>query len=361
MPTTTTRTSTPSSSAPGSVARPRQRRSAQLFADTLVPRFAAAYARAHPNDAPLGTNDDGRSTRASRPRRGRGARRARAVRILRIPHRHGRDGRARQCRSSHRAPRCARPPHWAGGNGRVALWTRSRRACAGRREHRMETRARLASLALRDRRSRRAQRAVSAFDFDANSFTIESREGKPRVVYAVPGEASRGSLSALALAPREVPAMAWWHALRDELPAGPDRCSAGSTPASSCARALADDGDVAHLDSATANHREWRVGTVGAPLWRVTGSTVREARRSQSAQARLQRRVDVLGRFAHRDVAAAFKGATCFSPQRSAAAEPAPAARPSRKVSESAHETSVLMMPRTKTRAAMCSAASCSR
>src|SRR5665213_287333 len=32
--------------------------SAELFADTLVPRFAAAYAQAHPGDTPLGTNDE---------------------------------------------------------------------------------------------------------------------------------------------------------------------------------------------------------------------------------------------------------------------------------------------------------------
>src|ERR1035437_11054431 len=80
--------------------------------------------------------------------------------------------------------------------------------------------ARDSLLSLRDRRSRRAQQAVASFAFDPGSFTIESRDGRPRVRYAVPGEVSGGSLNAVELESREVPAMPWWNDLRQELPGG---------------------------------------------------------------------------------------------------------------------------------------------
>ncbi len=129
--------------------------------------------------------------------------------------------------------------------------------------------ARDSLLALHDRRSRRAQRVMSSFEFDATSFSITAREGRPRIVYAVPGVASRGSLSALELPPRDVPAATWWHALHDELPAGPDSLLSWKHGAVELRAALNADGDAARLVLRDVNRRDWSVGTVGAPVWRV--------------------------------------------------------------------------------------------
>jgi hypothetical protein len=243
--------------------------SAALFTDTIVPRFAEAYAKAHPGDTPLGKDDDA----ADHPRITVTA----DVTVLGIhgpyvsyEYRTDMDVTGERTNADHHTAR------------RGVLDLRTGKAAtveslfgheaAGRVQGDASSEWKLARdslLALRDRRSRRAQRVVAAFDFDAGSFTIESREGRPRVVYAVPGEASRGSLSALALAPREVPAMAWWHALRDELPAGPDSLLSWRHAGLELRAALADDGDVAHLVLRDANHRDWHIGTVGAPVWRV--------------------------------------------------------------------------------------------
>ena len=243
--------------------------SVALFSDTIVPRFADAYAKAHPNDTPLDKNDD----TADHPHITVTA----DVTVLGVhgpyvsyEYRTDMDVAGERVNADRHTARRGVLDLRTGQTATVeSLFGRE---AAGRVQGDASAEWKLARdslLALRDRRSRRAQRVVSAFDFDANSFTIESREGKPHVVYAVPGEASRGSLSALALAPREVPAMAWWHALRDELPAGPDSLLSWKHAGLELRAALADDGDVAHLVLRDANHRDWRVGTVGAPVWRV--------------------------------------------------------------------------------------------
>jgi hypothetical protein len=243
--------------------------SAELFADTLVPRFAALYAQAHPGDTPLGKNDEA----ADHPRITVTA----DVELLGVhgpylsyEYRTDMDVTGERVNSDRHTARRGVLDLRTGKPVTVeALFGRE---AAGRVQGAASTEWKLARdslLALRDRRSRRAQRVVAAFDFDASSFTIESREGRPRVVYAVPGEASRGSLSALALAPREVPVVAWWHALRDELPAGPDSLLSWKRGGLELRAALADDGDVARLVVRDSNHRDWRVGTVGAPVWRV--------------------------------------------------------------------------------------------
>jgi hypothetical protein len=243
--------------------------SAELFADTLVPRFAASYAKEHPNDTPVTKDDEV----ADHPRITVTA----DVEVLGVhgpyvsyEYRTDMDVSGERVNADRHTAR------------RGVLDLRTGKAvtveslfghdAAGRAQGDASSEWKLARdslLALRDRRSRRAQRVVAAFDFDSNSFTIESREGRPCVIYAVPGEATRGSLSALALAPREVPAMAWWHSLRDELPSGPDSLLTWKHAGMEIRATLADDGDVARLVLRDANHRDWRIGTVGAPVWRV--------------------------------------------------------------------------------------------
>jgi hypothetical protein len=129
--------------------------------------------------------------------------------------------------------------------------------------------ARDSLLALRDRRSRRAQLAVAQFAFDPASFTIDSRDGEPRIVFAVPGEVSRGSLSALELQPREVPAAPWWNEIRDELPMGSDSLFAWKHAGLEVRAAFSDDGDTARLTVRDSSRRDWRVAVVQAPVWRV--------------------------------------------------------------------------------------------
>jgi hypothetical protein len=243
--------------------------SAELFTDTLVPRYADSYAKAHPSESPLGKDDEA----ADHPSVTVTA----DVDVLGV---HGpyvsyeyrtdmdvtgeRDNVDRHtARRGVLDLRTGKPVTVAALFGGEA---------AGRVEQDASNEWKLARdslLALHDRRSRRAQRALASFDFDATSFTIASRNGRPRVVYAVPGVAARGSLSALELAPRDVPLAPWWSALRDELPSGPDSLLSWRHGAVELRAALTPDGDVARLALRDASRRDWRVGAVGAPVWRV--------------------------------------------------------------------------------------------
>lgn len=242
--------------------------SVELFADTLVPGYARAYAAAHPDEAPLAKDDDA----ADHP----GTTVTADLEVLGVhgpyvsyEYRTDMEVSGRNAASRHTARRGVLDIRTGHAVTVEALFGHD---AAGRIEGDASaewTRARDSLLTLHDRRSRRAQRVVSAFGFDPMSFTLEARDGKPRVVYAVPGEASRGSLSALELAPRDVPVTGWWYALRGELPAGADSLLSWKRGGLELRAALSDDGNVAHLIVRDSNHHEWRIGAVGAPVWRV--------------------------------------------------------------------------------------------
>ena len=244
--------------------------SVELFADTLVPRFAESYAKAHPDDTPLAKDDEA----ADHPR-------ATVTADLEVLGVHGPyvsyEYRTDMDVTGERTTadrHTARRGVLAARTGKsVTVATLFGAEAAGRLEGDASAEWRTARdslLAIRDRRSRRAQHAVASFAFDPASFTIESYEGKPHVVFAVPGEIARGSLSAIELDSREAPAPAWWTALRDELPAGPDSLLSWKRGALELRAELEENGDVARIslhDSTTG--RAWRVASVSAPVWRV--------------------------------------------------------------------------------------------
>jgi hypothetical protein len=244
--------------------------SVELFADTLVPRFAAAYAKAHPDDTPL-TNDD---EAAAHPR-------ITVTADLEVIGVHGpyvsyeyRTDMDVTGERTHNADRhTARRAVLDARTGRdVTVAALFGGDAAGRVEREANAEWRMARdslLALRDGRDRRAQRAVASFAFDPTSFTIESRGGEPRVVYAVPGEVSRGSMSAVELEPRAVPATPWWNELRGELPAGPDSLLTWTRGGLELRARVSDDSDVAELTLRDSSRAVWRVSAVTAPVWRV--------------------------------------------------------------------------------------------
>jgi hypothetical protein len=244
--------------------------SVELFADTLVPRFAAAYAKAHPDDTPLSKDDEA----AAHPR-------ITVTADLEVIGVHGPyvsyEYRTDMDVTGERANNADR--HTA---RRAVLDMRTGKDVtvaglfgfdvAGRVERAANAEwkgARDSLLALRDGRSRRAQRAVASFAFDPTSFTIESRGGEPRVVYAVPGETARGSMSTVELEPRAVPVMPWWNALRGELPSGPDSLLSWKRGGIELRARASDESDMAELTLRDSSHTIWHVATVTAPVWRV--------------------------------------------------------------------------------------------
>ncbi|MFI5244364.1 MAG: hypothetical protein ACHQQR_04000 [Gemmatimonadales bacterium] len=243
--------------------------SVELFADTVVPRYAKSYAKAHPDDTPLAADEE----TSEHPRTTVTA----ELEVLGVhgpyvsyEYRTDMDVTGGRTNADRHTARRGVLDMRTGRAVTVAALFGGEAAARAERDALTEWRiARDSLLALRDRRSRRAQRAIASFDFDPRSFTIESRDGAPLVVYAVPGEVSRGSLSALALDPREVPAMPWWSRVRDELPAGPDSLLSWKHDGLQLRAALSNDGELARLTLRDSARRDWRVAAVAAPVWRV--------------------------------------------------------------------------------------------
>jgi hypothetical protein len=243
--------------------------SVELFADTLVPRYALTYAKAHPDEAPLLKDEE----TADRPRTSVTA----DLEVLGVhgpyisfEYRTDMDMTGERNNADRHTARRGVIDLRTGKAVTVA--TLFGREAAQRVEGDANTEWRTARdslLALRDRRSRRAQRAIASFAFDPTSFTIQSRDGEPRVAYAVPGEVSRGSLTAIELEARAVPPTSWWNDIRGELPTGPDSLLKWHSDGMELSAELGEVGDVAVLTLRDASKRDWHVASVGAPVWRV--------------------------------------------------------------------------------------------
>ncbi len=155
--------------------------SAVVFADTTVPRIAAAYAQAHPDERPLDPDEEGEAeSRDFGDRRGRRARRLRSVPVVRVSRRrrgagHDRRGTRRGAACSIFAPadqlssatcsatrsRCAIDEH---GSAKLRAAARLRRADAPDAERNGPARA--------PTRSRGSH-------FDERSFTLSNAGGEP--------------------------------------------------------------------------------------------------------------------------------------------------------------------------------------
>jgi hypothetical protein len=243
--------------------------SVELFADTLVPRYAISYAKAHPDEAPLLKDEEA----ADRPRTSVTA----DLEVLGLhgpylsfEYRTDMDVTGERNNADRHTARRGVIDLRSGKSVTVAALFG--REAAQRVEGDANAAWRLARdslLAMRDRRSRRAQRAIASFVFDPTSFTIESRDGEPRVAYAVPGEVSRGSLTAIELEARPVPSTPWWNEIRGELPTGPDSLLKWTGGGMELSAEITDDGDVAVLTLRDGSRRDWHVTSVTAPVWRV--------------------------------------------------------------------------------------------
>ncbi len=243
--------------------------SVELFADTLVPRYALAYAKAHPDEAPLLKDEE----TADRPRTSVTA----DLEVLGVhgpyisfEYRTDMDVTGERNNADRHTARRGVIDLRTGHAVTVATLFGREAAQRVEGDANIEWRtARDSLLALRDRRSRRAQRAIASFAFDPTSFTIQSRDGEPRVAYAVPGEVSRGSLTAIELEARAVPMTPWWNDIRGELPMGPDSLLKWRSDGMELSAELGEIGDIAVLTLRDASKRDWHIASVGAPVWRV--------------------------------------------------------------------------------------------
>ncbi|HEU4642135.1 MAG TPA: hypothetical protein VFS44_06735 [Gemmatimonadaceae bacterium] len=124
----------------------------------------------------------------------------------------------------------------------------------------------LASRDSDDARVREAAGAIGDFQFDSTSFDLVAMNGEPAVEFVVPGRGSRAGGIVLPLPPVKVAIPAWWDRARDGLPTSED--SAGARWRRDGYQVLARDAgdDGVRLSLEDAHGHAWPVARMPAPV-----------------------------------------------------------------------------------------------
>jgi hypothetical protein len=238
-----------------------------VFADTIVPRVADAYARAHPDEQPLGPNDDGNaqpSTTATAD-----------VDVLDVT------GPFLSYEYHVELELPSRRTWNVTRRGVIDLRSGQERALAdvfGASESRRLTAAarkvyettRDSIIRVRGSLSggdRRAADALEHLKFDERSFSLSTLDGQPAVTFGVPGQGAGAAGDLVELDPLVVHENDWWRAYIGGAPTtdggGNDRWT---QPGYSVIARYDTSAGVASLSIADSARREWPIATVTAPV-----------------------------------------------------------------------------------------------
>jgi hypothetical protein len=240
--------------------------SALVFIDTVVPRFASAYARAHPDERPLDPDEDGRSDPATVA--------TAEVGILDLlgpylSYEYHQDlelpGRRPWHTTRHgvidlRSGREAQVADLFGDSTARQLTAVGRAAYQSTRD---------SILRGAEGRDPRALAALGRFEFDASSFSLTAVDGRPAVAFAIPGSGEGPAGNLLELDPLGTEPTSWWKDLNGSLPtddAGNDRWL---RPGYRVLARYDTSGDVARVVLGDSTRREWSLGTMTGPLRRI--------------------------------------------------------------------------------------------
>jgi hypothetical protein len=241
-----------------------------VLADTIVPRLARVYAKAHPSERPLDPGDEVRadpSTSATAeldildvigpylsyeyhvdvdfPGSGPWHTTRRGVVDLRS----GEGQRVGNLFGDSAAARITREGRTAFGLVRDSLV-------------RVETK-------LNEER-RRAAAAIASAQFDERSFSLSDMDGSPTVTFTIPGRGEGRAGDGVELDPITGSAATWWTEVRDGRPAtdsdGTDRWS---HPGYTVIARYDSSGEVASVSLTDSTHREWPLISITAPLHRI--------------------------------------------------------------------------------------------
>lgn len=244
--------------------------STMVFADTMVPRVAMAYARAHPDERPLEPDDDVNDDPSTS-----------ATAELDILAVHGpylsyeyhvdltTPGHApwhttRRGVIDLRSGRSATVADLFGDTAAARIANEAQAAYASERDSVLRRGA-------SDEQTSRAMRALATLAFDPRSFTItDNGDRRALVRFALPTRGAAAGGNALELEPVGAPDAAWWSDIRDELPAtdsaGMDRWPNGSYTVIARYDTSGETARLALVDSA---RREFPIVAVGAPVHRI--------------------------------------------------------------------------------------------
>jgi hypothetical protein len=245
--------------------------SAVIFADTAVSRIAAAYARAHPDQRPLDPDEEGEPN----PETSATA----EVDVVGVfgPYL------SYEYHVDYDLP--PRTPWHATRRGVIDIRSGKEMGvedlfgeAAGRR---LEADARRQYETTRDSiltsrimlrgDDRRAADALLRLRFDERSFTLSEIDGDPAVAFDVPGSGQGPAGRVVELDAVRVDATPWWHDVRGTLPVMNAEGADVWTGAGYRVLARYDtSGQVARVTLADTTRREWPLGSMLAPLERVT-------------------------------------------------------------------------------------------
>jgi hypothetical protein len=240
--------------------------STELIADGEVAGLAARFAREHPDERPLGADEEG----AEHPRTYAAA----ELRLIDVhgafaSYEHLTDIDITGGSSRHAAHRGVIDLR-SGDEVTVAdLFGGEAGARAVREGEAAWRAARDSLLANATSRTEAARKALEHFEFNAGSFSIASQERVPQVRFAVPGSGGRAGGMTLPLPPIEVATPAWWSAVRDGLPLGAESMHRWPRERYELvARTDSTGGDRATL-ALRDGTQEWPIGVVRGPVHRV--------------------------------------------------------------------------------------------
>jgi hypothetical protein len=240
--------------------------SVAVYTDTLVPSMARAYARAHPNDRPLGENDDP----SDNPRTV--ATTEAELLDLYGPYlsvEYHTDVDAADGSETHVTRRGvidlrrARP---ATLDVLFGVDAARHVAAAGRHAY---DQALDSVRTARDRRAQRAAESLAGFAFDTASYLLTDADGSPAVTFVVPGRGIRADGYWLPLPPVAVPAPApaWWRDIAGTLPRETDDTTRDIWPGNRYQVIAKYDtsADRFTLIVRDSTRREWPMGNLPSP------------------------------------------------------------------------------------------------
>lgn len=244
--------------------------SVAIFVDTIVPRLAREYARAHPDERPLEPDDEGEANPSTSA--------TAEVDVLDVfgpylSYEYHVDVDVPGSRPWHttrrgvldlRSGREARLPEVIG----PAQATRV--LAAGRREYESARDSVLRERSSLGPRERRAADAIARLKFDAKSFTLTDVDGTPAVVFGIPGRGEGASGNLVELDPVSVDSAAWWPEVRAGRATSDAQGNERWEGKGYVVLARYDtSGEVATLSIADSAKREWPLGAAHGPLNRI--------------------------------------------------------------------------------------------
>ena len=244
--------------------------STMLFADTAVSHVADIYARTHPDERPLGPDEEGEAN----PRTSATAQ----LDILEVlgpyvSYEHHVDIQLPGRAPWHTTRRGVLDLRTGKERAPTDLFgaTRGREiAAAGRRAYES---ARDSAVRERDALSKGDKRALESLErrqFDSRCFALETVDGKLAITFGIPGAGEGAAGNLVELEPITVDSVDWWRDARVGL-AEHDSVDNERWVGSTYGVVARYDtsGHVAHLFLSDSSHREWLLGTALGPLGRL--------------------------------------------------------------------------------------------